>query len=106
MSLPEGFVLWRQGDEPDGLYIIESGVLRAVYQFADHTRPTMESMVPGTVAGELSALSESTRNATCTVERPAVVWKLSTASLRRMEAETPELARKFTKLVLKGGCKM
>ncbi|KAJ3529960.1 hypothetical protein NM688_g7780 [Phlebia brevispora] len=101
MSLPEGFVLWRQGDEPDGLYIVESGVLKAVYHFAEHTRPTMESMVPGTVAGELSALSDSPRNATCTVERPAVVWKLSTANLKRMEAENPELARKFTRLVLR-----
>lgn len=102
MSLPEGFVLWRQDEESDGLYIIESGVLRAVYHFADHTRPTQESMVPGTVAGELSTLSDSTRNATCTVERAAVVWKLSTTNLRRMEMENPELSRKFTRLVLKG----
>ena len=104
MALPEGYVLWRQGDESDGLYIVESGVLRAVFYFADHTRPTVESMVPGTVAGELSALSDSPRNATCTVERPAVLWKLSTASMRRMETEEPDLARKFTKLVLKGMC--
>ncbi len=102
MALSEGYVLWRQGDEPDGLYIVESGVLRAVYHFADHTRPTMESMVPGTVAGELSALSDSARNATCTVERPAVLWKLSRDNLRRMELENPDLARKFTKMVLKG----
>ena len=103
MSLPEGYVLWRQGDDPDGLYIIESGVLKAAYHFSEYARPTEESMVPGTVAGELSALSDSSRNATCTVERPAVVWKLSTASLKRMEMEDPVAARRFTKLVLKGG---
>ena len=102
MSLPEGFVLWRQGDEPDGLYIIESGVLRAVYHFSEHTRPTEESMVPGTVAGELSALSESPRNATCTVERPSIVWKLSMANLRKLETENPDIAKRFTKLVLRG----
>ena len=76
--------------------------LDAVYHFSEHTRPTEESMVPGTVAGELSTLSESERNATCIVERRAVVWKLSMENLRRMESENPELARKFTKLVLKG----
>ena len=102
MSLPEGFVLWTQGDEPDGLYIIESGVLRAVYHFAAHTPDTEESMVAGTVAGELSALSESSRNATCIVERAAVVWKLSIDNLRRMETEHPEMARTFVKLLLKG----
>lgn len=102
MSLAEGFVLWTQGDEPDGLYLIESGVLRAVYHFAAHTPDTEESMVAGTIAGELSALSESPRNATCVVERPAVVWKLSVANMRRVEVEHPELARTLMKLLLKG----
>ncbi|THG94962.1 hypothetical protein EW026_g6596, partial [Hermanssonia centrifuga] len=101
MTLPEGFVLWRQDDAPNGLYIVESGVLRAVYHFSEHTQNTEESMVAGTVAGELSALSETPRNATCTVERQAVVWKLSTESLRRMEVEHAQLAKSFTKLVLK-----
>ena len=58
-------------------------------------------MVAGTLAGELSALSESTRNATCVVERAAVVWKLSIASLRRMEGEHPALAKTLVRLVLK-----
>ena len=59
-------------------------------------------MVAGTVAGELSALSESARNATCVVERPAVVWKLTINNLRRMEIEHPEMAKTFVKLILKG----
>ena len=61
-----------------------------------------ESMVPGTIAGELSALSGLERNATCTVERQAVLWKLSTENLARLEREHPELARAFTRLILKG----
>jgi sulfate permease, SulP family len=102
LSVPEGYVLWNQGDDPDGLYIIQSGVLKAVYHFTEHTPTTEESMVAGTVAGELSALSGSSRNATCTVERDAVVWKLSVDSLKKMEMEHPELSAAFTKLALKG----
>lgn len=102
LSLPAGYILWKQGDEPDGLYIIQSGVLKAVYHFAEYTPTTEETMVAGTVAGELSALSGSSRNATCTVEREALVWKLSVENLKRMEAERPELASAFTKLALKG----
>ncbi|KAI0337869.1 hypothetical protein BDW22DRAFT_1363648 [Trametopsis cervina] len=101
LSLPAGYILWKQGDEPDGLYIIQSGVLKAVYHFAEYTPTTEETMVAGTVAGELSALSGSSRNATCTVEREALVWKLSVENLKRMEAERPELASAFTKLALK-----
>ncbi|KAJ7117895.1 sulfate transporter family-domain-containing protein [Mycena crocata] len=101
MSVPEGLVLWRQDDPADGLYIIESGVLRASYKFADHSESIEESMVPGTLAGELSALASLPRNASVVIERPAVLWKLSIQNLRRLEDEEPVLARKFTQLVLK-----
>lgn len=102
ISVPEGLVLWRQGDESDGLYLIESGVLRASYDFADHTEGFEESMVGGTLAGELSALSDLPRNATVVVERQSVLWKLSIKDLRRLEVDHSELARTFSKLLLKG----
>jgi len=101
ITLPGGFVLWRQGDKSDGLYLVESGVLRAIYKFAEHTPPTHETMVPGTLAGELSALSGLDRNATCVVERDAVVWKLSNDNLKRLQTEHSDVARMFTFLVLK-----
>ncbi|KAI4525505.1 hypothetical protein K525DRAFT_261215 [Schizophyllum commune Loenen D] len=101
MRLPMGHVLWQQDDEPDGLYIIEAGILRAIYHFSDPARSIEESMVPGTLAGELSALSGLPRNATTVVEQPAVVWRLSIDAMRRMEKEEPELAREFLGLVLK-----
>src|SRR5260221_14544948 len=62
-----------------------------------------ESMVAGTLAGELSALAEAPRNATVTVEHgPAVLWKMSGANLEKLQIEEPELARVFIQLVLKG----
>jgi sulfate permease, SulP family len=102
LTLPEGHVLWRQGDEPDGLYVIEAGILRASYCFTGEAPVVEESMVPGTVAGELSALSGLPRNATAVVEKQCVLWKLSVDSMRRLEDENPVLARTFTQLVLKG----
>ncbi|KAG6830408.1 hypothetical protein H0H92_000904 [Tricholoma furcatifolium] len=99
--VPEGHVLWKQGDFPTGLYIVESGVLRASYKFAAHLEPVEESMVPGTVAGELSALSALPRNATVVVEHDATLWKLSMDNLNRLEVEQPKLSRYFLRLVLK-----
>lgn len=101
ISLPAGHVIWSQGDAPDGMYIVEDGILRATYRFADYTTPTHETMVPGTLAGELSTLSGLERNASCVVERDAKVWKLSVDNLRKLQVEEPELAREFTQLVLK-----
>lgn len=99
--MPEGLVLFHQGDAPNGLYIVQSGILRATYDFAQYTSPIEESMVPGTIAGELSMLSELPRNATVVVERQAVLWKLSREALSLLQEEQPELARAFVQLVLK-----
>ena len=101
-NLPEGHVLFKQGDIPDALYIIESGVLRALYRFAEHSPIIEESMVPGTLAGELTGLSGLERNATVLVDQEAVVWKLSREKLKVFEKERPELARVFTRLVMRG----
>ncbi|KAF8495887.1 sulfate transporter family-domain-containing protein [Russula emetica] len=101
VAVPTGHVLWKQGDPADGLYVIEAGVLRATYCFATHTPAIEESMVPGTLAGELSGLAGLPRNATVIVERAAVLWYLDGEALGRLQAEHPELARTFTALVLK-----
>lgn len=101
--LPATQVLWRQGDQPDGLYLIESGILRASYNFTEFTQSIEESMVPGTLAGELSALSGLSRNTTTVAERQSVVWRLSMENLERLHVEKPELARMFVGLVVKGG---
>ncbi|GJJ14251.1 hypothetical protein Clacol_008515 [Clathrus columnatus] len=102
ITAPEGEILWKQGEPSDALYLIEKGVLRASYSFFT-TGAIEESMVAGTVAGELSAISGTTRNATVVVERDAVLWRLSTDDLRRMETEKPDLARAFIRLILKCG---
>jgi len=101
VTVPAGHVLWKQGEAADGLYVIGAGVLRATYHFAPHTPVIEESMVPGTLAGELSGLAGLARNATVVVERSAVLWRLGADALRRLEAQRPELARSFTALVLK-----
>lgn len=101
VSMPEGLTLWTQGEESNALYIIESGVLRASYQFAEHIPCTEESMVAGTLAGELSGLSGLERNATVVVERQAVLWKLSRENLVKLGKENPGLAHAFTRLVMR-----
>jgi len=102
VTATSGTILWQQGEQPNGLYVIESGVLRALYTFANPTQQFDESMVAGSLAGELSALAEAPRNATVTVEHgPATLWKLSGANLKRLQIEEPEPARVLIQLVLK-----
>ncbi|ADV20089.1 vacuolar protein [Cryptococcus gattii E566] len=100
-SIMSSDTLWTQGDPADGMYIIEVGCLRATYAYNDTTNLVQETMVAGTMAGDLSALSETTRNCTVVAERDSVLWKLSKEGLDRMVKEQPEVAQAFTKMVLK-----
>jgi SulP family sulfate permease len=95
-------VLWRQSDSPDGLYLIEHGSLRATYSYDNHTREVQETMVAGTIAGDLSTLSNTARNATTVAERDCVLWRMDIEALERLEKEHPATARRFTRIVLKG----
>lgn len=99
--VPAGEVIYQQGDRADGLYLIESGVLRVTYAFADRVPDVIESCVAGTLSGELSALAGEPRNATVVAERQSVLWKMSIEDLTRLENDHPEDARLFIKLVLK-----
>ncbi|KAH7914934.1 sulfate transporter family-domain-containing protein [Hygrophoropsis aurantiaca] len=101
ISVPSGLVLWEKDDSADGLYVIESGSLRASYKFSEHSTIFEESMLSGALAGEMSALSGLPRNATVVVEQPAVLWKLSMMNMSRLEIEQPALAHTFVQLVLK-----
>jgi SulP family sulfate permease len=102
-------ILWKQGDSADALYLIEIGSLRATYDHGhEHSSDLragaggiQETMVAGTVAGDLSMLSGTKRNATVIAERDGVVWRLDREALSRMENEKPDVAREFIKIVLR-----
>lgn len=97
-----GTVLWSQHERADGLYLIESGSLRATYAYENYPRMIQETMVAGTIAGDLSTLSDTVRNATVVVERDCRLWKMDQDALDRLESEHSDVARSFIKIVLKG----
>jgi sulfate permease, SulP family len=101
IELLEGQILWRFGDPPDGLYVIAAGVMRATYTW-DNTDSVLESMVAGTLAGELTGLAGMPRNADVVAEKASVLWRLSNEDWALFKQELPTLAHRFVELVLKG----
>ena len=101
IELLDGQVLWRHGDLPDGLYVIAAGVMRATYTW-DNSDSISESMVAGTLAGELTGLAGMPRNADVMAEKASVLWKLSKDDWALFKKEQPTLAHRFVELVLKG----
>ncbi|GAA5842002.1 hypothetical protein JCM3766R1_005720 [Sporobolomyces carnicolor] len=102
VHVERGTVLWKVGSEPDAFYVIESGILRANYVFPDHSHSVSESMVAGTIAGELSFLSRTRRNTNVIAERDSVLWKMEVDSHEELgKKEGWQFARKFEEVLLK-----
>ncbi|KAK4058034.1 hypothetical protein OIO90_000773 [Microbotryomycetes sp. JL221] len=105
VNIERGTTLWNAGDEGDSCYVIESGMLRATYVFKDRSHAIAESMVAGTVAGEMSFLSRSKRNATVVAERDSVLWKLTSQGHDDMgKKEGWTFARKFEQCLTRIAC--
>lgn len=80
---PAGQVIVREGDRPDGFYVIKAGratVLTGMVQpgTADAAGGTpLTTLGPGEVFGEMSLLTDSPRTATVLAETDVVAWRLS-----------------------------
>lgn len=77
-------------------------MLRANYTFADRSNSMVESMVAGTVAGEMSFLSRTKRNTDVVAERDSVLWKMDVQAHEELgKKEGWQFGRRFEEVVLK-----
>ena len=98
-ELMAGTVLYSRGDEPDGFYLLQEGILRAEYDWEQGSY--YESIVAGTTCGELPFFSETDRSATVAAEKDCVAWLLTRAKWKELEKQQPDIARELLKIGLK-----
>lgn len=96
---PAGSVLYSRGDEPDGFYILEEGILRADYNLEQGN--FYESIVAGTTCGELPFFADSERTGTVVAEKDCVAWLLTKDRWREIERTLPDLANELLKIGMK-----
>lgn len=94
-----GTVLYSRGDDPDGFYLLEEGILRAEYEYEQGR--FFESIVAGTTCGELPFFAETDRTGTVVAEKRCVAWLLGKTRWRDLERELPEVATELLKIGLK-----
>jgi len=92
VELAEGATLLRQDEAPGDVFVLESGRLRVETVTAEGTRLRLRTLRPGVVVGEVALYTGVPRTADVVTEAPAVVLRLSSETIRRIEAEQPELA--------------
>lgn len=96
---PAGTVLFRRGEQADGFYLVERGILRVEYDLPQGW--LCESIMAGTTCGELPFFSETERTATATVEQDCVVWLMDRDYWDQVQREQPEVARELLTVSLK-----
>lgn len=77
-------------------------MLKASYSFLGDSHSISESMVSGTVAGEMTFLMRAKRNATVVAERDSVLWKMEVQAHDEMGAkEGWAFDRKFDQILMR-----
>lgn len=99
LQYPAGTVIFRRGEKAEGFYLLEQGMLRAEYDLPQGY--LCESIVAGTTCGELPFFSETTRTATCVVERDCVLWMMDQEGWEKLQKEQPDVARELLRMGLK-----
>lgn len=98
-EIDQGTILFNAGDRPDGLYLLQSGILRADYDLDQGGYH--ETIVSGTTCGELPFFSETSRTSTVVAERDCVAWWLGQEKWEEMQVNEPDVARELLKVGLK-----
>lgn len=95
----KGQMLYTRGDNPDGFYLLQSGILRAEYYLQQGNYH--ESIVAGTTCGELPFFSETERTSTVIAEQDCVAWLLTPEKWQELQDKDPEVAKELLKVGLK-----
>jgi len=84
-------VLCREGDSPDGMYLLEQGRVLVQSLTVDGAAVGLSVVDAGGVVGEQALLAETIRSATVVAVRPTTVRLLRPTQFRRLRADRPEI---------------
>jgi sulfate permease, SulP family len=96
---PAGHILFREGDEANKFYLLESGMLRAEYTMPQGRYS--EVILAGLPCGELPFFSRTRRTALMKVEQACVVWCLDREKWESLTTREPDIAQELLTISLK-----
>ena len=99
-DVPAGDYIIQQGDAAAHLFFVESGQLTAQLEIPNAAPVRLETMQGGRVVGELGFYLGTKRSAAVVADRPSVLYCLSQATLTQVEADDPEAAYAFHRIII------
>ncbi|KAI7865409.1 sulfate transporter family-domain-containing protein [Spinellus fusiger] len=87
--------IWYEGDACDKMIVLEQGSLRSLLSVHRHNI-TVESILPGTVVGELGLFTYGQRRTRALIaEQDSVAWILTRDSFQKMLKDDPQMANQL-----------
>jgi len=99
LSLAASRTLFVAGDDGDGCYRVEEGLLKASVSVATGGERILAVLGPGSVVGELSMIDSAPRSASVTALRDSKLSFVDRAAFETFGQSTPELYRHITTLL-------
>lgn len=96
LLLPSGETLFKQGDEPDGMYIVVNGRLRIEVVGSDEILELKREVGHSEIVGEYALITNEARSATVIAVRETNLARLSPQRFEQLLKTYPELMRKIT----------
>ena len=97
----QGDYLFRQGEDGDCMYIVESGAAAVVVSSPDVQDRVVRIFQEGAIVGELALYTGAPRIASVRIEQSGTVFKLDAEHMEIMQRNHPQAARLFHTLVVK-----
>lgn len=98
-SYPKGAIVFSEGEQTDGLYIISSGLVKVFKLHIDGREKTLDLLKPGQYIGEVSLFGSSVRSASVETLKPTKFFVIPSTDLRKLLLETPGLAVKIIEIL-------
>ena len=92
-SLPQGGILFHEGDPSSSLFIIRSGWVKAVSLNHNEEEVTLNQYGPGQIIGEISLIDNQPRENTIIALRPLDVMEIKYDDVLQLLDEHPVMAR-------------
>jgi HlyB family type I secretion system ABC transporter len=99
VSFGFGEIVFQEGDESDGFYVLVAGAARVLKQRTDGVELTLNTLRPGDGFGELGLLTGEARSATVRASSESQALKLDRALFSALIQVHPELRRHFDRQV-------
>lgn len=98
-TYPKGAVVFSEGEQTDGLYIVSSGLVKVFKLHTDGREKTLDILKPGQYLGEVSLFGSSIRSASVETLEPTKFLIIPSTDLRILLLETPSLAVKIIEML-------